>query len=77
MGVSLTFVTPCAISLHFFPAGGKTMHEISKITKEETEQLIELVCQNVTLYNQSSNLHSNAPFVFLTAAFCVVLEKKY
>ena len=75
MGVSLTFVTPCAISLHFFPAGGKTMHEISKITKEETKQLIELVQENDPLYDQSSSDYSHVPFISRTVAFCVGYTK--
>ena len=72
MGVSLIFVTSCAISCHFFPAGGKTITKISKITKEEMEQYTELVHENVPLYDQSSSDYSNAPFVSKTAAFCVV-----
>ena len=38
----------------FFPAGGKKVPKISKITREEMEQLIELVCKRVPLYDQSS-----------------------
>ena len=55
-----------------FPAGGRTMPKISKITREDTEQIIELVCENVPLHDQSSSDYSNAPFISLTVAFCVV-----
>ena len=39
------------------------MLKISKITKEETEQLIDLVRENVPLYDQSSSDYRNAPFI--------------
>ena len=62
--------------LPFFPASGKTMPKISKITKEETEQLTELVRGNVPLYDQSSSDYSNAPFISLTANFVLFTQKK-
>ena len=49
------------------------MTEFSKITKEETEQHMELVRENVRLQDQSS---SNAPFISMTAAFHVVYTKE-
>ena len=52
------------------------MPKISKITKEETEQLTELVRGNVPLYDQSSSDYSNEPFISMTAAFCVVYTKE-
>ena len=52
------------------------MPKISKITEEETEQLIELIRENVPLCDQSSSDYSNAPFISITAAFCVVYTKQ-
>ena len=60
MGVSLIFITSCAISHHFFLLVEINMPKISRLTKEETEQLIELVCENITLYDQSCSDYSNA-----------------
>ena len=45
--------------------------KISEITQEETEQLIELVTED-----QSSSDYSNAPFISMTATFCVVYTKE-
>ena len=52
------------------------MPKISKITKEETEQLMELVRENVHLCDQSSSDYNKAPFISMTAAFCVVHSKQ-
>lgn len=48
----------------FFLAGGKAhvipaTPKVSKMTKEETEQLIELVQENVALYNPGFDDYSN------------------
>ena len=51
------------------------MPKISKITKEETEQLMELIRENVHLCDQSSSDYNKAPFISMTAAFCVVYTK--
>ena len=40
------------------------------------EQLIELVYENVLLYDQSSSDYSNAPFISMTATFSVVYTKE-
>ena len=60
----------------FFAASGKTMPKISKLTREETEQLVELVHENVPLYDQRSSDYSNAPFISLTANFVLFTKKK-
>ena len=52
------------------------MPKISKVTKEETEKLIELVRENVPPYDQSSSFYSNAPLTSMTGAFCVCLYKR-
>ena len=52
------------------------MPKISKITREETKQLIELVREKIPLYDQSSSDYSNAPLISMTAAFCVVYTKE-
>ena len=49
---------------------------INKIIREEMEQLIELVYENVLLYDQSSSDYSNAPFISMTATFSVVYTKE-
>ena len=73
----LFFVTSCAISRHFFlPMEKKNMQKISTITKEETEQLTDLVRENVRLCDQSCRDDSNAPFTSMTAASCVVCTKE-
>ena len=54
----------------------KNMQKISTITKEETEQLTELVRENVRLCDQSCRDDSNAPFTSMTAASCVVCTKE-
>ena len=51
------------------------MPKISKITKEETKQLIELVQENDPLYDQSSSDYSHVPFISRTVAFCVGYTK--
>ena len=51
------------------------MPKISKIIKE-TEQLTELVHENVPLHDQSCSGYSNAPFISMIAAFCVVYITK-
>ena len=58
--MSLIFVTSCAFCRHTFlpvekPPCDPAMPEISKIKKDETEQLIALVRENVALYDQSSD----------------------
>ena len=61
----------------FFPAGGKTIPTISKITTEEMKEPVELVRKNVPLYDQqSSSDYSNVPFISMTAAVCVAYTKE-
>ena len=52
------------------------MPNISKITREETEQVIELVRVNVPLSDQSSSDYGKASFISMTASFCVVYTKQ-
>ena len=75
-GLPLTFVTSCAIFRHFSQPVEKTMPNISKITREETEQVIELVRVNVPLSDQSSSDYGKASFISMTASFCVVYTKQ-
>ena len=52
------------------------MPRISQITRDETEQLTELVRENVPLSDQSSNDYSNMPFISMTATLCVVYTEE-
>ena len=51
------------------------MPKISKITKEKTEQFIELVRENVPLYDQRSRDYSNAPFNDYRFLCCLIQKK--
>ena len=60
---SLLMPFPAIISCWCKSTFDLAMPEVSKITKEETEQFTELVRQNVALYDLISDDCSNTPYI--------------